>query len=269
MMRRWIFYWLPVLVLVAVGAMALFAGVLASHDPLAQDVDARLLPPSREHWFGTDGFGRDVWSRVVFGARASLTVGALAVVLAGGAGIAIGVVSAYAGGAVDLVAQRFVDALLGFPFLVLALVAVVALSPSAVSVGLAVAIAMAPQVARMARATTLRTKGEAFVTAARVSGAGHRALILRHILPNCLSPLIAQLSGLFGTAVAAEATLSFLGLGVPPPFPSWGRMLQEGARQYFEAAPWVTLLPGTVLSLTVVSFALLGDFLRDLLERRR
>lgn len=267
-MGRWISRGLPALVLLAVVAMALFADAFASRDPLAQDVEARLLPPSGEHWFGTDGFGRDVWSRVVFGARASLTVGALAVVLAGAAGIAMGVASAYVGGAVDLVVQRFVDALLGFPFLVLALVVVVALSPSAFSVGVAVAIAIAPQIARMARATTLRTKAEEFVTAARISGAGHGSLILRHILPNCLSPLIAQLSGLFGTAVAAEATLSFLGLGVPPPFPSWGRMLQEGARQYFESAPWVTLFPGAVLSLTVVSFALLGDILRDLLERR-
>ena len=248
---------------------ALLADVIATHDPLAQDDSQRLKPPGADHYFGTDGFGRDVFSRVVHGARASLSVAFLAVGVAAVAGTSIGMFSAYRGRKLDLLVQRLVDVLLGFPFLVLALIMVVALGPSRISVAAAIALSLTPQVARLARASALSIKGEAYVEAARVAGAGPYRIIWRHLLPNSFPPILAQLTGYFGIAIVAETALSFLDLGVPPPFPSWGRMLQEGVRQYFEAAPWVTVFPGLALSITVLSSALLGDALRDLLDPRR
>lgn len=250
-----------------VGA-ALLADVVATHDPLAQNVAERLKPPGPGHCFGTDGFGRDVFSRVVHGARASLYVGFLAVGMAAPIGISAGINSAYRGGKFDLIFQRAIDMLLGFPFLVLALILIVALKTSSTSIAIAIALALAPQIARVSRANALSVKGETYIMAAKVSGISSRRIIWRHLLPNSFSPILAQVTGYFGTAVAAETTLSFLGLGVPPPFPSWGGMLQEGVRQYFEAAPWVTIFPGLALSLTVLSFALLGDAVRDLLDPR-
>ncbi len=248
--------------------MALLADVVATHDPLAQSVAQRLRPPGSDHYFGTDGFGRDVFSRVVHGSRVSLYVGLLAVSMAAVAGIAVGAFSAYWGGTFDLVIQRVMDVLLGFPFLVLALIMVVALGTSPTSVAIAIALAQAPQVARLSRASVLSIKGESYVEAARAIGAGSYRIIWRHLLPNSFPPVLAQVTGYLGAAVVAETALSFLGLGVPPPFPSWGRMLQEGVRYYFEAAPWATLFPGLALSLTVLSSALLGDTLRDLLDPR-
>ncbi|TVR54043.1 MAG: ABC transporter permease [Spirochaetaceae bacterium] len=253
--------------LLLVVVSAVFAPTVARYDPVAQDVERRLERPGRAHLFGTDGFGRDVFSRVVHGARASLTVGFGAVALAGIIGVAVGLTTAYAGGLADLIVQRAVDVLLGFPFLVLALIVIVALSPSVGSLTLAIGVGLAPQIARVARSAALPIVEEQYVAAARACGAGPLYTVFFHILPNAAPPIVAQLTGYFGAAVAAEAALSFLGLGVPPPFPSWGRMLQEGTRAYFEAAPWVTLLPGLVLSLTVMSCAILGDTIRDATQR--
>ena len=171
--------------------------------------------------------------------------------LASVAGICIGMLSAYSGNRVDVLVQRGVDVLLGFPLLVMALIVVVALGPSTGSVSIAIAIALAPQVARVSRASALSIKAEPYMEAARAVGASSYRIVWRHLLPNSFSPILAQVTGYFGTAVVAETALSFLGLGVPPPFPSWGRMLHEGARQYFEAAPWATIFPGLALSLTV------------------
>jgi peptide/nickel transport system permease protein len=252
-----------------VAAVAVFAPVISTEDPLAQKVEERLQSPNADHLFGTDGFGRDVFSRVVYGSRASLYVGFLSIILATAAGLVVGLASAYRGGWTDLLVQRGVDVLLGFPFLVLALIIVVALVPSPTSAALAIALALAPQIARVARASALSVLGEGYIEAAWMSGSKPLRILWRHMLPNSLPPIIAQVTGYFGVAVVAEATLSFLGLGVPPPLPSWGRMLAEGTRQYFEAAPWVTIFPGIVLSLTVVSFAMLGDGLRDLLDPKR
>lgn len=254
--------------LVSIITMALLADFVATHDPLAQDVAQRLRPPGPDHYFGTDGFGRDIFSRVVHGSRVSLYVGLLAVSMAAVTGICVGTVSAYWGGTFDLVVQRVIDVLLGFPFLVLALIMVVALGSSPTSVAIAIALAQAPQVARLSRASALSIKGESYVEVARVIGAGPYRIIWRHLLPNSFPPVLAQVTGYFGAAVVAETALSFLGLGVPPPFPSWGRMLQEGVRQYFEVAPWATVFPGLALSLTVLSSALLGDAVRDLLDPR-
>ena len=257
-----------ILVLGSIVTMALLADAIATHDPVAQDVARRLRPPGPDGYFGTDGFGRDVFSRVVHGSRASLYVGLLSVGIASVAGIGLGTLSAYWSGPFDLVVQRAVDTLLGFPLLVLAIVMVVALGPSANSVVVAIALALAPQIARLSRASALYVKEELYMDAARVIGAPPHRVILRHLLPNSFPPVLAQVTGYFGAAVVAETALSFLGLGVPPPFPSWGRMLQEGSRQYFEAAPWATIFPGLLLSLTVLSSALLGDALRDLLDPR-
>ena len=259
---------LAMAVLVSIVMVALLADVVATHDPLAQNVAQRLRPPGPDHYFGTDGFGRDIFSRVVHGSRVSLYVGLLAVSTAAVAGICVGTVSAYWGGMFDLVVQRVIDVLLGFPFLVLALIMVVALGSSPTSVAIAIALALAPQVARLSRASALSIRGESYVEAARVIGASSYRIIWRHLLPNSFPPVLAQVTGYFGAAVVAETALSFLGLGVPPPFPSWGRMLQEGVRQYFEVAPWATVFPGLALSLTVLSSALLGDAVRDLLDPR-
>ena len=163
--------------------------------------------------------------------------------------------------------QRVVDLFLGFPFLILAIVTVILFTPSAVSVAAAISIALAPQLARVSRGASLPILSEDYISAARLSGVPGYAIMVHHILPNSLPTVLAQATGFFGTAVAAEATLSFLGIGVPPPYPSWGGMLLEGTRQYFEAAPWVTLFPGVVLSLTVVSFSLLGDALGEAVDR--
>ena len=267
--RAWPLAAVSATALVSILAVALLADVVATHDPLAQDAAQRLRPPGLDHYFGTDGFGRDIFSRVVHGARGSLYVGLLAVGMAGVAGVWVGTLSAYRGGAFDLAVQRVVDVLLGFPFLVLALIMVVALGASPTSVAFAIALAMVPQVARLSRASALAIAGEPYLEAARVIGAGPYRIIWRHLLPNGFPPVLAQLTGYLGAAVVAETALSFLGLGVPPPSPSWGRMLQEGVRQYFEAAPWATVFPGLALSLTVVSTALLGDAARDLLDPRR
>ena len=259
---------LSVAVLIVMGVVALMADFIATHDPLAQNAAELLRPPGPGHYFGTDGFGRDIFSRVVHGSRVTLYVGFLAVGMAAVVGICAGTVSAYRGGTFDLAVQRVIDVFLGFPFLVLALIMVVALGSSPTSVAVAIALSLAPQVARLSRASALSIRGELYVEAARVIGASPYRIIWRHLLPNSFPPVLAQVTGYFGVAVVAETALSFLGLGVSPPFPSWGRMLQEGARQYFEVAPWATVFPGLALSLTVVSSALLGDAVRDLLDPR-
>ncbi len=261
---------LPAAALLGLMAIAaLFPGLITRQDPLSQNVAERLAPPGPEHLFGTDGFGRDVFSRVVHGTRASVLVGILAVSFASVIGVTVGLASGYAGGKVDLVLQRGVDVFLGFPFLALALVIIVALRPSALSVALAIGVAQAPLVARVARAAAMAIRTEDYILAARSGGAGPVRIVFRHVLPNSLSPILAQVTGYLGAAMAAEATLSFLGLGTPPPFPSWGGMLQEGARQYLETGPWIAAFPGLALSLAVMSFALLGDAVRDALEVRR
>ncbi len=242
-----------------IAVSALTASFVAPFDPLEQEVGRRLVPPSATHLFGTDGFGRDVFSRTVHGARVSLAVALAAVATAGMIGSALGLASGYAGGPFDLLVQRVVDVFLGFPFLVMALVVVVALSPTPLAVAAAIALALTPLVTRVARAAALSVVNEEYFTVVRSTGAGASRIILRHLLPAAARPLAAYLATSLGTAVGAEATLSFLGLGVPPPYPSWGRMLQEGSRAYFDAAPWVTLMPGAVLCLTVMCLVIVGD----------
>ena len=256
------------MVLAGVAAAAVFPDALTWAGPLDQDVPNRLRPPGVDFPFGTDGAGRDMFSRVVHGARATLYVGVLAVLISTVSGTVIGVTSATLGGVADLIVQRFVDAMLGAPFMVLAVVVVVSLGPSANAIVGALAVAYTPQVTRLARATALTVMVEPYVLAARLEGANIVRVMARHLLPNIYSPVLGQAAGFFGSAMVAESVLSFLGLGVPPPEPSWGRMIQESSRLYLEAAPWLTIIPGLVLTMTVLSFLFVSDAVRDLIDPR-
>ena len=254
-----------ILAVIAFGAV--FAALLPLPDPLAQDAFSRLLPPGDGFLFGSDNFGRDVFSRIVHGSRSSLYIAIGSVTLGTLLGTVIGTVSAYRGGWTDTVIQRLTDALLGFPILVLAVIFVVALGLSAHTVMAAIAIGVVPQMVRLARSRSLSVKEEPFITAARARGVSSPRIMFKHVLPRTVSPILAYATGFMGIALIIESALHFLGLGVPPPFPSWGGMLQEG-RAYLEAAPWLAVFPGLVLSLTAFCFIFLGDGLRDLLDPR-
>lgn len=255
------------IILIVIVFLAIFADFLPLHNPLQQDIPNRLQSPGQEFLFGTDNFGRDIFSRIIYGSRSSLYIAITSVALGMFLGTLIGISSAYRGGWIDLVFQRVVDTLLGFPMLMLAVFVVVALGPSAHAVMAAIAIAVIPQIVRLARSRVLSVKEETFVLAARAIGASPMRIVLRHILPHSICPVLAYATGYIGTALIAESALSFLGLGVPPPYPSWGGMLQEGW-VYLETAPWLAIFPGIILSITVFSFVFLGDILRDLLDPR-
>jgi len=247
---------------------ALGADVLATHDPTRTDADQTLAAPGRAHWLGTDHLGRDIWSRIVFGARVSLAVGLATTLLSGIAGGLIGLVSGYVGGRTDLFVQRLMDIMQGLPLLVLALVMAAALGPSIPNVVVAISVPILPRVARVIRASTLAIRELGYVEAARALGARHTRIAFRHILPHTLAPLIVLCTAQLGSAVLVEASLSFLGLGVPEPFPSWGRMLAVAAAEYAQKAPWVVIFPGVAISLAVFGANLLGDALRDTLDPR-
>jgi peptide/nickel transport system permease protein len=249
-------------------AVAAFAPHVAPFDPLRHDLDRRLLAPGVAHPMGTDGFGRDVLSRVMHGARASLAVALSGVALVSVLGTAIGVASAYAGGRIDMAVGRVTDALMAFPALVMALVLIAAFGPSSVMVVVAITLALAPQMARLARARCLELIEQEHLLAARALGASDRRIVLRHLLPHVAPAVVVLATGYVGSALVLEAALSYLGLGLPPPTPSWGRMIFEGAHLYLETAPWLTIFPGLALATVVLAFALLGDALRDALDPR-
>ena len=251
------------------GAAAILAEQLAPFDPLVHNEANALLAPSADHLFGTDRFGRDVFSRVLHGARVSLLVGIVSVLVGTLIGTTIGMVSAYASGVADLVIQRFIDAMMAFPHLLMALLLVVVLEPSVTSVIIGIVVAFVPQVARIARAQALVVKAEPYVMAAQSLGGSPIRIVGRHLLPNSIAPVIIHATGFMEGAVLTEAALSFLGLGVPPPDPSWGRMLQEGSEGYMEAAPWLTIFPGLALTGLVFCVALIGDGVRDFLDPRQ
>ncbi|MBI4307368.1 MAG: ABC transporter permease [Chloroflexi bacterium] len=248
--------------------MAAFASFLAPYDPFAQDAMARISPPSTAHLFGTDKFGRDLLSRVIYGARIALYVTTLSMVLASVVGTIVGLTSGYFGGTLDAVLQRLVDALMAFPTLVLAMAIMAVLGPSLTNVALAVAITQMPRTARIMRSTTLSLNGTVFIDAARAVGAGHTRILLRHILPNTWAPLIVISTVGAAWAVVVEASLSFLGIGAPPPNPSWGLMLSGEGVSFIEAAPWIGIFPGIAISVVVFALNLLGDALRDVLDPR-
>jgi peptide/nickel transport system permease protein len=247
---------------------AIFADVLATRDPIATDAASTLASPSREHWLGSDHLGRDIYSRIVHGARVSLIVGLASTLLGSVLGGIIGLLSGYVGGKTDLVTQRVLDILQGLPLLVLALVMSASLGPSIQNVVIAISIPIIPRAARVIRSSVLSIREMQYVEAAGAVGVSHLRIAFRHILPNTMGPFIVLCTAQLGSAILVEATLSFLGLGVPEPYPSWGRMLSVSAAEYAQKAPHLVLFPGIAISLAVFGSNLLGDALRDTLDPR-
>jgi peptide/nickel transport system permease protein len=248
---------------------ASFADVIARIDPLTVDSAHALARPSSLHWMGTDSFGRDVFSRIIHGARISLAVGLGSTALGASIGVIVGLTSGYLSGWVDLVFQRITDILQALPLLVLALVMTTALGPSLPNVIVAIAIPLIPTVSRVIRANTLTLRELPFVEAAKSIGMSEMRIALRHVLPNTLAPLIVLATAQLGSTILTEASLSFLGLGIPEPYPSWGRMLSESAAEYVRTAPWLVIFPGIAISLAVFGTNLFGDALRDILDPRQ
>ena len=253
-------------------AAALFAPMLSPYDPLAQNLDERLQPPSRAHLLGTDDFGRDILSRIIYGARISLTVGFVSIGLAVAGGLVLGLLAGFYttgrwGKLLDHAIMRTSDILLAFPTVLLAIAIVSAFGPGLRNAMLAIAIIYLPRFVRIVRASILVEKVQTYIEAGRALGVSNRRLLFRHLLPNAMSPVIVQATLGLAEAIIEAAALSFLGLGATPPTPEWGAMLSEG-RSYLRLAPWVTFFPGMAIFLTVVSFNLLGDGLRDALDPR-
>jgi peptide/nickel transport system permease protein len=255
-------------IMLAIVLMAVFADWITAFDPTATNSHASLARPGGAHPLGADFMGRDMWSRIVFGARISLVVGIGATTLGGGIGASIGLMSGYFGGWIDLLGQRFMDMLQALPLLVMALVMSAALGPSIENTVIAIAIPLIPTVARVIRANALMLREMPFVEAARAVGMNEVSIALRHVLPNTLAPLIVLATAQLGSAILVEAALSFLGLGIPEPYPSWGRMLSESAAEYVRTAPWLVVFPGLAISMAVFGTNLLGDALRDIFDPR-
>ncbi len=255
------------LILVMV-VVATAAPVLAPYDPLATDYGAMLAAPGAQHWLGTDAFGRDVLSRIIYGSRTALLVGLGASILGATLGAVVGVGSAYFGGRTDLIAQRVLDVFLALPLIVLALAVVAILGPGTGKVILAIVVPMIPRCALVVRASALAIREMPYVDAARAAGFGHARIIFRHMVPNVMAPYLIMLSAFLGQAILLEASLSFLGLGVQEPTPAWGLMLSGAAVDFAETAPWMAIFPGLAISLAVFAFNLFGDSLRDALDPR-
>ena len=247
--------------------VALFANVIAPYSPIDQHPKDRLQPPNAAYWLGTDEFGRDILSRLIYGAKNSLIVSVFSVAIACLFGTILGMVAGYVGGVNDNIIMREMDLLFAFPAILLALFIVTVLGPGARNTILAIAIVYTPIFARVARAPVLVIKTEEFVLAARALGAGHPRTLARHIFPNITAPIIVQVSLALSWVMLTEASLSFLGLGTLPPNPSWGSMLSD-SRRLMEMAPWTAIFPGLAIMLGVLGFSLLGDGLRDMLDPR-
>jgi peptide/nickel transport system permease protein len=248
---------------------ALFAPFITVYDPLSTHASLSLARPSLAHWLGCDFMGRDMYSRIVYGARISLAVGCGSMALGYSIGVTVGLLSGYLGGWIDLAAQRLIEILQSLPLLVMALLMAASLGPSLRNTIFAISIPLIPYSARVVRANTLSLREQPFVEAARATGMSELRIALRHVLPNTLAPLIVLATAQFGATILIEASLSFLGLGVPAPHPSWGRMLSESAAQYVQQAPWLVIFPGLAISLVVFGTNLLGDAVRDLLDPRQ
>lgn len=246
---------------------AIFADVLATHHPVRTSTRV-MVPPGAEFWLGTDNLGRDLYSRVVHGSRISLTVGVASTLLGAGLGGLVGLLSGYIGGRTDLVVQRLMDIMQALPILVLALVMAAALGPSLTNTIVAISVVILPRAARVVRASVLAIREFVYVESALALGSGQVRVALRHVLPNTFGPFIVLVTAQLGGAILAEAALSFLGLGIPEPYPSWGRMLSIAAAEYAHKAPWLVIYPGLAISLAVFGTNLLGDALRDTLDPR-
>lgn len=254
--------WVGLALFVAICAMALLAPWIAGSDPLEQDIIAKLSPPSARHWFGTDEFGRDVYARLVWGARISLSVSISAITLALLVGGTIGLVSGYVGGRFDMLVMQVMDILLSFPALILGLIIVALLGPSQTNLVVAIALTALAPFARIARAPTLIVKERQFVEAGRALGFGHARILFVHVLPNIVSEVLVMASLWMATAVRVEASLSFIGLGVRPPTPTWGGMIRDGFEAILDA-PWLCIYPGLAILALIFSLNMLGDGLRD------
>ena len=263
--RRSVALRVGIFVVLGVLAVAAAAPAIAPYDPIANDLRARLQAPSSAHLFGTDDFGRDVFSRVVWGTRISLLVAAIVVAVAALGGALVGLVSGYVGGRLDDLVMRVIDVLLAFPALLLALAVMAALGSSLVNVIVAVAVAFLPRFARLQRSVVLSVREREFVMAAEALGMPRLRILWRHVMPNCLAPVIVMSTVSAADAILVEASLSFLGLGVQPPAPTWGAVISDG-RSFMQNAPWISGLSGVAIMATVLGLNLLGDGARDVLD---
>ncbi len=265
--RGGVFAWAGLALLAAIVLMAIFAPLLAPYDPLAQDIVNRLMPPSSEFWLGTDSYGRDVLSRIIYGARISLFVGLVSILIAMTLGTALGVVSGYIGGRFDAFVMALVDLMLSFPSLLLGMLVAAVLGASIENLIIAIAITEIAPFVRLARAPTLVLKEQEFVQAARSMGCSHQRIMRVHILPNLIADILVMGSLWMATAIRTEASLSFIGLGVKPPTATWGGMIREGFENILEAW-WLAVFPSVFVFLTVLALNLLGDGLRDATDPR-
>ena len=248
--------------------LAIFAEFISPYDPEAANFPDMLLGPSAAYWFGTDQFGRDILTRAIYGARTALTIGFIAAFTGATTGLVLGVASAYFGGKIDLILQRFIDVFIAFPVIIMALAIVAVFGTNLGYVVLAIALPFIPDAARIVRSNALALREIPYVDAARALGFSHARIILRHMLPNVMAPYLIILTANIGQAILLEASLSYLGLGVQEPTAAWGLMLQGGAEEYAESAPWVPVFPGLAITLAVFGFNLFGDGLRDMLDPR-
>ena len=246
--------------------MAALAELIAPYDPIANDFANMLLAPGAEYWLGTDEFGRDILSRLTYGARTALFVGFSCAFIGAFAGLVLGVASAYFGGTFDLLFQRVMDVFMAFPLIILALAVVSILGTGIQNVIIAITIPFIPNCARVVRSSALAIREIPYVDAARALGFSHARIILRHMVPNVMAPFLIMITAFVGQAILLEASLSYLGLGVQEPTPAWGLMLSGGAEEYAESAPWIAIFPGVAISLAVFGFNLFGDALRDVLD---
>jgi len=254
------------LIVVVMFAAGAFADWIAPFDPEENDFSAMMEAPSLVHWLGTDQLGRDIFSRLVFGARTALIVGFSSAFMGGVVGLVLGVSSAYFGGWFDLLFQRVLDVLMAFPLIILALAVVAVFGTGVFNVIIAITIPLIPRCGRVVRASALAVREVPYVDAARALGFGHARIVLRHMVPNVVAPFLILLSAFVGQAILAEASLSYLGLGVQEPVPAWGLMLQGGAEEYATTAPWIAVFPGLAIMLTVLGISLFGDALRDAID---
>ena len=266
--RRWPLGAAGAVIIVVMILCAIAAPLVAPYHPLETDFAAQFSPPTLAHWLGTDAFGRDVLSRIVYGSRTAMLVGFSCAVLGATLGAVLGVGSAYFGGRIDLYLQRIMDIFLCFPLIILALAIVAMMGNSIFNLIIAITVPMAPRCALVIRAAALAIRELPYVDAARAAGFRHARIVLRHILPNVMAPYLIMLTSFLGQAILLEASLSFLGLGVQEPTASWGLMLRGAAVQFAETAPWMAIFPGLAISLAVFAFNLFGDSLRDALDPR-